>query len=153
MRSKGVSNYLLQLRQAPARYFIKNYLEFGKLKEFSLIENSFKSDSMEINLGMEKRTFKPNCNSLETRMIKNVLVELFNTFPSSNEKIPFYNKGLFDEIAFVLDVGGSPKTFYIKNQEKIRSNVDVTNLVDFYDGEPTVESLIRISLDIIKVAS
>jgi hypothetical protein len=155
MRSKGVSNYLLVLRSAPPRYFIKNYLEFGKLKEFRLIENGLNSElnSLDFNSGREERVFKLNHNLTEGLNIKKVLVELFNNFPFSNEKIPFLNKGEFDEIAFVLGINGSSKTFYIRNQEKIRSNVDVTSLVEYDDGEPTIESLIRISLDIIRLAS
>lgn len=155
MRSKGVSNYSLELRQAPPRYFIKNYLEFGKLKEFRLIENGLNSElnSIDPKLGKEERVFKLNNNLTEGLNIKNVLVKLFNNFPFSNEKIPFLNKGKFDEITFVLGVNGSSKTFYIRNQEKIRSNVDVSNLIEYYDGEPTIESLIKVSLEIIKQAS
>lgn len=146
MRSKGVSNYLLQLRQAPPRYFIENYLEFGKLKEFKLIEN-------DLLLGREERVFKLNNIMGEGQNLKGILLELFNTFSSSIEKIPFLNKGEYDEITFVLGINGSTKTFYVKNQEKIRSNVDVTSLVEYDEGEPTMESLIKISLDIIRQAS
>lgn len=146
MRSKGVSDYLLQLRQAPPRYFIENYLEFGKLKEFRLIENN-------LLLGREERVFKLNNIQDEGQNLKDVLLELFNTFCSSNKKIPFLNKGEYDEIAFVLGINRSAKTFYVKNQEKIRSNIDVTCLVEYDGGEPTTESLIKISLDLIKQAS
>lgn len=146
MRSKGVSNYLLQLRQAPPRYFIENYLEFGKLKEFKLIEN-------DLLLGREERVFKLNNIMGEGQNLKDVLLELFKTFSSSNEKIPFLNKGEYDEITFVLGINSSTKTFYVKNQEKIRSNIDVTSLVEYDGGEPTKESLIKISLDIIRQAS
>ncbi|WP_281297588.1 hypothetical protein [Flavobacterium limnophilum] len=146
MRTKGVSNFLLELRQAPPRYFIENYLEFGKLKEFKLIEN-------DLLLGREERVFKLNNVMNEGQNLKDILLELFNTFSSSNEKIPFLNKGEYDEITFVLGINGSTKTFYVKNQEKIRSNVDVTSLVEYDEGEPTTESLIKISLDIIRQAS
>lgn len=155
MRSKGVSNYFLELKQAPLRYFIKNYLEFGKLKEFRLIENSLNSESvsMNIDLGREERTFKLNNGFNNGGEIKNVLIELFNSFSYSENKIPFLNKGVFDEISFVLSYNGTSKTFYIKNQEKIRSNIDVTSLVEFEDGEPTMQSLIQISLQIIQNAA
>ena len=146
MRAKGVSNYVLDLRQAPPRYFIQNYLDFGKLKEFKLVEN----DAL---LGREERVFKLNNNMDEGQNVKNILLELFNTFSSSNEKIPFLNKGEYDEITFVLSVNGATKTFYVKNHERIRSNVDVSNLIEYNDGQPTAESLIRISLDIIRQAS
>lgn len=155
MQSKGVSNYYLELKQAPLRYFIKNYLEHGRLKEFRLIENSLNSESasMNIDLGREERTFKLNNGFNNGNEIKNVLIELFNSFSSSEDKIPFLNKGEFDEITFVLSHNGTSKTFYIKNQEKIRSNVDVTSLLEFEDGEPTMQSLIQVSLQIIQNAA
>ncbi|MET0760088.1 MAG: hypothetical protein ABWZ56_06690 [Flavobacterium sp.] len=155
MRLKGVSNYFLQLRQAPPRYFIKNFLEFGKLKEFRLIESSLKSsiDSTNIDLGREERIFKLNSSLNDVQYLKEVLVKLFNSFSPTDEKIPFLNKGEFDEIAFVLGYGDASKTFYIKNQEKIRSNIDVTNLVEFEDGEATTDSLIKISLELIDFAA
>lgn len=146
MRAKGVSNYTLDLRQAPPRYFIQNYLDFGKLKEFKLVEN----DAL---LGREERVFKLNNNMDEGQNVKNILLELFNTFSSSNEKIPFLNKGEYDEITFVLCVNGATKTFYVKNHERIRSNVDVSSLIEYNDGQPTTESLIKVSLNIIKQAS
>ena len=146
MRKKGVSNYVLELRQAPPRYFIQNYLDFGKLKEFRLIEN-------DLELGREERIFKLDKNLSEAQNLKRTLIDLFSTMSRSTEKISFLNKGEYDEIAFVLGIDGSSKTFYVKNQEKIRSNIDVSNLVEYDNGEPTIESLIRISLDIIKLAS
>ncbi len=146
MRMKGVSNYFLELRQAPPRYFIKNYLELGKLKEFRLIENDLK-------LGREERIFKLNKNLSEGKNLKTILLGLFNTMYSHDDKIVFLNKGEFDEISFVLGVNGSTKTFYIKNQEKIRSNIDVSNLIEYYQGESTVESLIKISLELINSAA
>lgn len=146
MRMKGVSNYVLDLRQAPPRYFIQKFLEFGKLKEFKLIEN-------DLDHGREERTFKLNKHFAEEQNLKNLLLELFNTIYESDDKISFLDKGDFDEVTFVLGVNGSSKTFYVKNREKIRSNIDVSGLVEYNEGEPTIESLIKVSLDIIKYAS
>lgn len=145
MRSKGVSNYLLELRQAPPRYFIQNFIEKGKLKEFRLIENNQE-------YGTEEKIFKLDKKS-DGIILKKTLLDLFNTISPSNHKISFLDKGEYDEISFVLKIESSSKTFYIKNKEKIRSNIDVSNLIDYNDGEPTLESLIRISLDFIKLAS
>jgi hypothetical protein len=146
MRMKGVSNYHLDMRQAPPRYFIQNYLEFGKLKEFRLIEN-------DLALGREERIFKLDKNISEAQNLKKTLVDLFTTMSESEDKLTFLNIGDYDEIAFVLGINGSTKTFYVKNQQKIRSSIDVSNLVDYEDGEPTTESLIKVSLDIIGLAS
>ena len=153
IRLKGVSNYFLQLRQAPARYLINNFLKFGKLKEFRLID-SFQSDKVgNINLGKEEWIFKPKGISDEGKELKNVLVALFNSVESTEERISFLDKGEFNEIAFVLEYGKASKTFYIKNKDKIRSNVDVSTLLEYDNGEPTIESLRKISLEIIGLAS
>jgi hypothetical protein len=146
MRMKGVSNYVLQIRQAPPRYFIQKYIEFGKLKEFRLIENN-------LHLGTEERIFKLNKSLSEEQNFKKTLIDLYKTMLDSDEKISFMDKGDYDEIAFVLGVDGSSKTFYVKNHEKIRSNIDVSNLVEYEEGEPTFESLIKVSLEIIQLAS
>jgi hypothetical protein len=153
MRSKGVTNYTLNIRQAPPRYFIQNYIENGRLKEFRLIENISNMDSINLKLGKEERIIKLRNSESHEKALKELLVNLFHDFDSSTEKIPFLKEGEFDEISFVLGINNSTKTFYVKNHEKIRSNVDVSNLLDYENGIPTFESLIKISLDIIRIAS
>lgn len=145
MRMKGVSNYFLELRQAPPRYFLKNFLQNGKLKEYKLISNN--------ELGREENIFKLNKNEIVKTQIKEILINLFNSNLSIDDKIAFSYKGEYDEISFVLELNGSTKTFYVKNKEKIRSNIDVTDLVEFEMGEPTIQSLIEISLGIIHKAA
>lgn len=142
---KGVSNYFLELRQAPPRYFLKNFLQNGKLKEYKLISNN--------ELGREENIFKLKKNEIVKTKIKEILINLFNSNLSIDDKIAFSYKGEYDEISFVLELNGSTKTFYIKNKEKIRSNIDVTDLVEFEMGEPTIQSLIEISLGIIHKAA
>lgn len=153
MRLKGVSNYFLQLKQAPARYLINNFLEFGKLKEFRLIDGASQSniETLDLNLSREERLIKLN-NSTNNQNVKNVLVELFDNF-SSKDKIPFMNQGAYDEITFVIRHNGVSKTFFIKDKEKIRTSFNVTSMVEFEDGEATFESLIRISLELINSAA
>ena len=56
-------------------------------------------------------------------------------------------------ISFIINLNGSTKTFYIKNKDKIRSNINVSHLIEFEDGEPTIQSLVRISLEIIQIAA
>lgn len=147
MRFKGVSNYMLELKQAPARYLIRNFLSDGRLKEFRLIHSKVKSE-LDLNIGTEQRVIKL-ANSTNSEVIKGVLINLFDNFIPSEDRIPFLDQGEFDEIAFVLGYNGVVKTFYIKDKEKIRASVDVTKLVEFEDGEPTYDSLVKISYDLI----
>lgn len=145
MREKGVSNYHLELRQAPPRYFLKNFLQNGNLKEYKLISLT--------DLGREENVFKLNKNETVKKQIKEVLINLFNSNLSIDDKVTFSYKGEFDEVSFVLEFNGSTKTFYIKNKEKIRSNINVTDLIEFESDEPTIQSLINVSLGIIESAA
>lgn len=145
MRSKGVSNYHLELRQAPPRYFLKNFLQNGNLKEYKLISHT--------DLGREENVFKLNKNETVKKQIKEVLINLFNSNLSIDDKVAFSYKGEFDEISFVLELNGTTKTFYIKNKEKIRSNINVTDLIKFDRGEPIIQSLIGVSIGIIDSAA
>lgn len=154
MRMKGVSNYTLLLKQAPPRYFIHNFLENGRLKEFRLIENDLNKEFLEqrIDFGREERTYKINIKSRENNSLKNILIELYNSFNGVTEKIHFLNKGKFDEISFVIEFKGTTKTFYIRNKEKTRSSIDVSNQIEYVNGEPSIESMIHAALEILKVA-
>jgi hypothetical protein len=153
MRMKGVSNYSLLLKQAPPRYFIQNFLENGRLKEFKLIEDNLQEEFSEqkFDFGREERTFKVS-KSRESQILKEVLIELYNSFDVEAEKIHFLDKGKFDEISFVLEYKGTTKTFYVRNKEKIRSNIDVSNQIEYVNGEPSMESMVNVALEILKVA-
>ena len=37
---------------------------------------------------------------------------------------------------------GKQKTFYIKNQQRVQPDIDVTNNIEFENGNPTTESLL-----------
>lgn len=154
MRMKGVSNYSLLLKQAPPRYFMQNFLENGRLKEFKLVENDLQEEFSEqrFDFGKEERIFKVNVKSKESNILKEVLIELYNSFNVESEKIHFLNKGKFDEISFVLEYKGTTKTFYIRNKEKTRSNIDVSNQIEYLNGEPSLQSMIDVALEILKVA-
>lgn len=154
MRSKGVSNFSLKLRQAPPRFFIQNYLKNGKLKEFKLIDNDGNQEfsGERFNFGKEEITFKVSRKLQDTHSLKNVLIELYDTFNSQAEKIYFLDKGTFDEITFVLEYKGTTKTFYVRNKDKTRSNIDVSNQIEYLNGEPSSDSMLKIALEILNVA-
>lgn len=153
MRTKGVSNFFLELKHAPPRYLINNFFKFGRLKEFRLIDSTVNpiDKFINMNLGREERVIKLN-NAENSEPIKNVLVELFDNF-SPESRICFLNHGEFDEISFIITYNGISKTFYVKDKEKIRASLNVSKLVEFKDGEATFDSLIKICLELIDSAA
>jgi hypothetical protein len=148
---KGVSNYKLELRHAPSRYYLKNFLNMGEVKEVKLINENVESSIM--NLQREERVLKFKKEDAFSTIVKTFLLNLYGEDIPDNHKISFLNLGEYDEISFVLTFNGSSKTFYIKRKDKIRSNIDVSNLIDFDNGSPDIFSLIKISLEIINKAA
>lgn len=55
----------------------------------------------------------------------------------------------FDDIQFSLDINGKPKSFYVNKETQMRSDRDVTLDLDYVDRKPTLESLIRVSKEMI----
>lgn len=149
MRFKGVSNYQLIIKQAPPKYVIKNFLNEGKLKEFRLIDNlpNFKVNNNVLDLIKEEKVFKFKNFSNQEVFIKQTLVDVFSNHKDTN-KICFLDKGEFDEISFVLEYKGNTKTFYIKNREKIKSNIDLSDETKNLNEIQLVEKC----LDLLKVA-
>lgn len=56
----------------------------------------------------------------------------------------------FSDLEFQLDLNGKQKTFYIKNQQRVQPDIDVTNNIDFENEIPTTESLLKSAEDLIE---
>ncbi|MFN7045855.1 MAG: hypothetical protein ACK4M1_11730 [Flavobacterium sp.] len=151
MLYKGVSNYKIELRQAPPRYYLLNFLNEGEVKEVRLINENV--ERSEMTLQKEERILKLKKEDAFSKVIKEVLFQLYQTKIIDSQKISFLNYGDFDEISFVLTYNGICKTFYIKRKDKIRSNIDVSNLINFDNEIPNLFSLIEVSLEIINKAA
>jgi hypothetical protein len=56
----------------------------------------------------------------------------------------------YDEIEFELEVNGKQKKFYVNHKSRAQPDVDVTALLTIKNGVPTLESLIRESINLIE---
>lgn len=156
LRMKGFLDYRLCLDSAPNSNMIYNMMEYGELKEIKLIKSGIYStfqeqfDNVEAlaNNGTSENIVKFNRFS-RTERYKSELINLFNVDFQDYEQINICNN-LFDEVSFVINWNGLTKTLYIKDKTKIRSDIDVTEQLLFENGEPTTESLIDTSINLIR---
>ncbi|WP_330442286.1 hypothetical protein [Flavobacterium sp. C4GT6] len=155
LKFKGFLDYRVKLEYAPDYFLLNRMLEFGDLKEIKLIRKALFSTFEEQllsegtpNPGVFERILRFNSDSL-TVDYKNVLYRLYRERYLDYQQVQVFNES-FDEVSFVLSLDSRDKTFYVKDKSKIRSNIDVTSLVEYSDGEPTLESLIRVSVEIIR---
>tara|TARA_B100000809_G_scaffold91205_1_gene89734 strand:- start:286 stop:663 length:378 start_codon:yes stop_codon:yes gene_type:complete len=65
------------------------------------------------------------------------------------DKIHFMNEFEVDEISFEINHSGSSKTFYLKEKSNMRANIDVSSQLNFIDGKPTQESMIKVGVSLI----
>ena len=49
----------------------------------------------------------------------------------------------FDEVEFELELNGKKKTFYVASKSRIQPDVDVTSQLDYENGIPTTQSLVK----------
>jgi hypothetical protein len=132
-------------------------IEKGKLKKVRLIKHRLAQDVQlslwdNINLNSDDQDirelkFKSKTNN---SLYKNELYSLFFSKLNSDEKINFMNEFEVDEISFEINHNGSSKTFYLKEKSSMRANIEVSNRLDFVDGEPTEDSMIKVSIALIK---
>ncbi|MCR4032528.1 MULTISPECIES: hypothetical protein [Flavobacterium] len=156
LRMKGFSDYRVTLESAPDFNMINRMMEYGDLKEIKLIKNcisstfneQFQNNETIPNNGISEIVTKFNKNS-RTENYKSDLLRLYRTDFLDYQQVDICGN-LFDEVSFVVSLNGLSKTFYVKDKTKIRSDIDVTDHLMFENGEPTVESLIDVSIKLIK---
>lgn len=154
-RYLGYEGYKIQIEEAPSFYLLENMLENGRLKDIKLLDNSLLSSFQEqfnnvgaINNGSFEKILKFNRDS-NTIMFKEVLFRLYRQNYHEEQQIELSGE-FFDEVSFTIEFNNLSKTFYVKKKEKIRSNVDITDLVEIENGEPTRVSILNVSLNIIR---
>lgn len=156
LRMKGFVDYHVTLESAPDASMINRMMEYGDLKEIKLAKNSiystfdeqFQNAETMVNNGVSEIVTKFNKNS-RTENYKSDLLRLYQTDFMDYQQVNICNN-LFDEVSFVMSLNGLNKTFYVKDKTKIRSDIDVTEHLIFENGEPTVESLIDVSIKLIQ---
>ncbi|MBF00310.1 hypothetical protein [Flavobacterium coralii] len=150
----GYSDYKVHIDDAPSYYLLETMLTQGILKEIKLINKSLKTTFEEqfadegiANVGSNEIVLKFS-NNANTQAYKNVLFNLYRQ--NFAEHVPVVIDGRnFDEVSFTIEMNNLSKTFYVKDKSKIRSNIDISNLVQIEDGEPVHDSLLAVCMDVI----
>jgi len=154
LRFLGYDDYRVHIEDAPSYYLLETMLQHGRLKEVKLINKTLMSSFDEqfanegvVNVGSFDKVLKFG-NNARTQMFKTILFQLYRANYSEYQQVHIAHEN-FDEVSFTIELDDLSKTFYVKDKSKIRSNIDITNLVEIVDEEPTHDSMIQISLDII----
>lgn len=156
LKVKGFLDFKLEMTPGLNYNYLSNMIKKGSLKKINLINKEF-SVPTQLSLfgfknrlleGLDVREFKfkskTNCKS-----IKSELYNMFYSDKTINDKLIFRGNLESDEISFVINYKNSSKTFYIRDKERMRSNIDVTNRLDYENEIPSYESMIKVALELI----
>ncbi|EOR28630.1 hypothetical protein L100_15455 [Elizabethkingia meningoseptica ATCC 13253 = NBRC 12535] len=109
-------------------------MEYGDLKEINLIKHSVATsfqdyfDGMGSLGGVSIQQMKFD-KKIAIASYKPVLYRLYRDKYKDNEQIEI-NGNMYDEVTFTLYLDKTTKTFYVKDKSKIRSEIDITSMVD-----------------------
>jgi hypothetical protein len=158
LKERGYEKFSLIMTPGLNFNYLSSMIEKGKLKKVRLIDYRYSNEvqlslwgniNLNINInGEEIRELKFNSKT-ENSLFKNELYKLFFSKIDMEEKIIFMNQYDVDEISFEINYNDSSKTFYLKDKNKMRANIDISNKLEYLDSEPTYSSMKKVALELI----
>lgn len=151
LKEKGFLDFRLVMTPELNYRYLSMIIKQGKIKKVTRvlreIQNLYQLELFPFP--KERRIVDPLPNKQEAFALKRILYSLFFSKHNQSHKLSLGGMNDIDEILFEMLYKGSAITLYIKDKSKIRSNINVTQMLDFENGEPTYESKIRVALELI----
>lgn len=156
---EGENKIKFKLAPAPNFKLMERMMSNGDLKEVNLHRNviptsfsEFFEDSAISNLGATITQLKFNKGAIKDN-IKQVLFNIYRKNYNGDEQIEIEGN-FYDEVSFTFSLDKVTKTFYAYDKSKIRSEIDITSMIDnIDDGEIPLDKFIEISEKLISEIS
>lgn len=156
---EGDNKIKIKLSHAPNLKLMERMMNFGELREINLdknvISNSFSElfkDVNDSNLGVTTTQLKFYKTAPKDNF-KQVLYNIYRKSYNGDEQVEI-DGNFYDEVSFTFYLDKVTKTFYVKDKSKIRSEIDITSMVnDDYKGEIPIDQFIEISEKLISEMS
>lgn len=156
---EGESKIKFKLTPAPNFKLMERMMNNGDLKEVNLhknlIPNSFSElfeDGSNSNLGTTITQLKFNKEAIKDNF-KQVLFNLYRKSYTGDEQVEIEGN-FYDEVSFTFNLDKVTKTFYVNDKSKIRSEIDITSMIDEIDqGEIPLNKFVEISEKLISEIS
>jgi hypothetical protein len=156
---EGENKIRFKLVSAPNFKLMEKMMNNGDLKEVNLHRNliptSFSElfeDSSNSSLGTTITQLKFNKGAVKAN-IKKVLSDIYRKSYTGDDQIEI-DGNFYDEVTFTFYLDKVTKTFYVNDKSKIRSEIDITSMVDNIDqGEIPLDKFVEISEKLISEIS
>lgn len=131
-------------------------MKLGKLKKVELVKNKIPNNledylNNDENYTERKGTLKTSFSSGTAlpESWKNYIDKLVRKERNETVEIEGLDDN-FTDLEFQLEMNGKQKTFYIKNQQRVQPDIDVTNNIEFENGIPKTDSLVKNAEELIE---
>lgn len=158
LKASGYEDFRIIITPALNYNYLSNFIIRGELKKVRLIDNVLKRD---IQLALWNKVL-PACSdndirelnfkrkiATEIEMVKKELFQMFFSGVNKHNKLCFINQYEVDDISFLINYKGESKTFYMKDRSRMRSIVDVSNQLEYIEGNSTYDSIVKVSINLI----
>lgn len=153
---EGENRIRIKLSHAPNSKLMKRMMEAGELKEISLETNAVPNSFSGLFEGVNDSTLGTTAIQLtfhKTALKDNFKKVLYNIYAKSyngDEQIEIEGN-FYDEVSFTFYLDKITKTFYVKDKTKIRSEIDITSMLDYESlgGEIPLDKFVEISVKLI----
>lgn len=149
LAKEGYMENYLSLKNLIHNSVYKQMMKFGKLKKVELVKNKIPSNledylSNDENYAQTKGSLRTSFSSRIglPESWKESIDKLMKKERNETVEIDGLDEN-FTDLEFQLEVNGKQKTFYIKNQHRVQPDIDVSNNIEFVNGFPTTESLVK----------
>lgn len=158
LKASGYEDFKVVMTPALNYNYLSNFINNGALKKVRLIDNILKKDIQLALWGevlpicsddeIRELNFKKKSAS-EIAMVKKELFQMFFSSLNKYDKLCFINQYEVDDISFLINYNGESKTFYMKDRSRMRAIIDISNQLLYVDGNPTYDSMVKASLNLI----
>jgi len=143
----GFMGYYIQVNNIIHGKVYNRMIREGNLKRIEFIKRKIPNDIAAFyenggNVDLIPGTLKTSMSASKLpENFKNFVDRLFNN--SNRERIEIKDIDDFEEVEFELELNGKRKTFYVVHRNRIQPDIDVTNDLQYFNNEITIESLVK----------
>lgn len=153
---EGENRIRIKLSHAPNSKLMQRMMEFGELKEINLEKNIIPNSFSELFEGVSDS----NKGTITTKLVfqkfatkdnfKQVLFNIHSKSYTGDEQVEIEGN-FYDEVSFTFQLDKITKTFFVKDKTKIRSEIDITSMLDdeSMKGEIPIDKFVEISIKLI----
>jgi len=155
LKEKGYSDYLVSITNLLNKRVYDTMMKSGNLKKIDFIKRSIPNTIDELYASPKEYSSKGTLTTtVQSRTSlsdywKNAIDKIF--VGENKNSVIELNDGndQVDEIEFELEFRGKIKTFHVMHKQKTQPDIDVTSDIVFVDNQPTIESLVAASEDLV----